>query len=111
MKKPWTERAPLPGSAFASRAEARQAVFDRYRGLPEAVVRGVFRRHGAEAPEVLGDGLTGEHYGAGLTERELRYFMEREWAVTAEDVLWRRSKCGLHMTAAQRARVAEALGR
>ncbi len=110
IKKAWTEQVPLPGSAFASRAEARQAVFDRYRELPEAVVHGVFRRHGAEAPEVLGDGMTGEHYGAGLTEREVRYLVEREWASSAEDVLWRRTKCGLHMGPAQQARVAEVLG-
>jgi glycerol-3-phosphate dehydrogenase len=55
--------------------------------------------------------VTGEHYGAGLTERELRYFVEHEWAASADDVLWRRSKCGLHMSEAQRARVAQALGR
>ena len=111
MKKSWTDGEALAGSDFASRSEARRAVFDRYRALPEAVVRGVFRRHGAQAGEVLGDGLTGEHYGAGLTERELRYLIEREWATSAEDVLWRRTKCGLHMSAAERARVAEVIGR
>ena len=111
LKKAWTDAAPLPGSAFASRSEAREEVFKRYRALPEAVVQGVFRRHGAEADAVLGDGAVGEYYGAGLTERELRYFMESEWAASAEDVLWRRTKCGLHMSAAQRARVAQAIGR
>jgi D-erythritol 1-phosphate dehydrogenase len=110
-KGAWTARDPLPGSDFASRAEARREVFDRYRALPEAVVRGVFRRHGAQAFAVLGDGVVGEHYGAGLTERELRYFVAQEWAASAEDVLWRRTKCGLQMSEAQRARVAEALGR
>ena len=107
----WTAREPLPGSAFPTRAEARRQVFERYRALPEAVVRGVFRRHGVLAVEVLGDGLIGEQYGAGLTERELRYLMDREWATSAEDVLWRRTKCGLHMSDAQRARVAEVVGR
>ncbi|HYX63917.1 MAG TPA: glycerol-3-phosphate dehydrogenase [Burkholderiales bacterium] len=111
MKKPWTDTVPLPGSGFVSRSEARREVFERYRGLPESVVHGVFRRHGVEANEVLGDGLVGEHYGAGLTERELRYFVEREWAASAEDVLWRRTKCGLHMSPLERARVAEAIGR
>jgi len=48
--------------------------------------------------------------GAGLTGREVRYFVEREWAQTAEDVLWRRSKAGLLMTQAQRERVAQLLG-
>ena len=52
----------------------------------------------------------GEDYGAGLRERELRYFVDREWASTAEDVLWRRTKCGLLMSEAQRQRVAQVLG-
>jgi glycerol-3-phosphate dehydrogenase len=110
-KGAWTARDPLPGSAFATRAEARRRVFERYRSLPEAVVRGVFRRHGVLAFDVLGDGLVGEHYGAGLTEREVRYFIDHEWATSAQDVLWRRTKCGLHMAEAQRRRVAEAIGR
>ena len=110
-KGAWTARDPLPGSAFPSREEARRQVFARYRSLPEAVVRGVFRRHGVLAFDVLGDGMAGEHYGAGLTERELRYFMNHEWAASAEDVLWRRTKCGLHMTEPQRRRVAEVIGR
>jgi glycerol-3-phosphate dehydrogenase len=46
-----------------------------------------------------------------LSERELRYFVDHEWARTAEDVLWRRTKCGLHMTEAQRQRVAQVVGR
>jgi glycerol-3-phosphate dehydrogenase len=75
------------------------------------VVEGVFRRHGTLASQVLGDGMVGEHYGAGLTEREVRYFIEREWAMSADDVLWRRSKTGLHLDPAQRARVAEVVGR
>jgi len=111
LKGPWTSRTPLPGSVFASREDARREVFSRYRALPVPVVEGAFKRHGALTPEVLGDGITGEHYGAGLTERELRYFVERECAGSADDVLWRRSKAGLHLDARQRARVAEAIGR
>jgi glycerol-3-phosphate dehydrogenase len=110
MKPAWTAASPLPGSDFASRAEAQREVFERYRSLPNAVVHGVFRRHGTQTPSVLGDGELGEHYGGGLTERELRHFLEHEWASSAEDVLWRRSKCGLHMTEAQRRRVAEVIG-
>ncbi len=111
MKGPWTVRSPLPGSNFSSREEAQRHVNARYRELPQSVLRGVFRRHGALAGEVLGDGEVGEHYGAGLTERELRYCLEREWARSAEDVLWRRTKCGLHMTEAERRRVEEVVGR
>jgi glycerol-3-phosphate dehydrogenase len=44
-----------------------------------------------------------------LYERELDYLVGREWAREPDDVLWRRTKCGLHMTAAERARVAECM--
>ena len=111
MTRPWTADAALPGSEFTSRIAAQQEVFARYRALPQPVVHGVFRRHGSETPSVLGDGRLGEDYGGGLTERELRYLLEHEWARTADDVLWRRTKCGLHMSPAQRRRVAEVIGR
>jgi len=111
MKGPWTSRAPLPGSEFEDRERAQSEFFLRYRGAPSEVLRGVFRRHGSRAAEVLGDGDFGEHYGAGLTERELRYFVQHEWARTPEDVLWRRTKAGLAMNDTQRARVAAAMAR
>jgi len=111
MSAAWTARSPLPGSAFASRGVAQAGFFERHPDLPRPWLRGIFRRHGALADEVVGDGSLGEHYGAGLTEREVRYFAEREWAHSAEDVLWRRSKCGLHLSEAQRGRVAQVMGR
>ena len=43
----------------------------------------------------------GEHFGHGLTERELRYLMAHEWAQSAEDVLWRRTKLGLRLSPAE----------
>ena len=49
----------------------------------------------------------GEHFGAALYEREARYLVEHEWARTAEDILWRRTKAGLHLTDAQKSRVAQ----
>jgi len=111
MKPSWTARAPLPGSDFTDREVAKQDFLKRYGGLPAAVLQGLFRRHGTLATQVLGDGSMGEHYGAGLTEREVAYLREREWARNADDVLWRRTKCGLHMTEAQRGRVAQVLAR
>ena len=111
LKGPWTARVALPGSEFSSREAAKRELWDRYRDVPPLVLQGVFRRHGAAAGEVLGDGRLGEHYGAGLTEREVAHFMEREWARSAEDVLWRRTKCGLHLSKAQCARVAQVVGR
>ncbi len=111
MRSAWTSHSTLPGSDFSNRDEAKKSIVERYRNLPEQVLQGVFRRHGTLAAQVLGDGTVGEHYGAGLTERELRYFLEREWAQSADDVLWRRTKAGLHLDERQRARVAEAIGR
>jgi glycerol-3-phosphate dehydrogenase len=113
MGPAWTDRVPLPGSDFggAPRVEARDAFFDSHRRIPESTLRPIFRRHGALAQAVVGDGELGEDFGAGLTERELRWFVEREWAASAEDVLWRRTKAGLLMSEAQRRRVAEVLGR
>jgi glycerol-3-phosphate dehydrogenase len=105
MRGPWTAAAALPGSDFSDRDDAFRALSARYpKTLPE-VLRGVFSRHGTLAPKVLGDGELGEHYGAGLTEREIRYFVEAEWARSVEDVLWRRTKAGLHLDATQQARL------
>ncbi len=112
LKQPWTDRVPLPGSDFGahSRVAARDAFFARYPRIPTVTLRALFRRHGARADEVVGDGALGEDFGAGLSERELRYFLEHEWAHTADDVLWRRTKCGVLMTEAQRHRVAQVVG-
>ena len=101
----WTASAALPGSDPAARNDAYGELRARYPKLPGEVLSGVLQRHGALASKVLGEGDVGENYGAGLTEREVRYFIDSEWARSAEDVLWRRSKAGLHLDARQRARV------
>jgi glycerol-3-phosphate dehydrogenase len=51
----------------------------------------------------LGD--LGMYFGADLYAREIDYFIEHEWARSAEDVLWRRTKAGLHLDAGRRAAV------
>jgi glycerol-3-phosphate dehydrogenase len=113
MKPAWTDRMPLSGSDFgdATRLEARDAFFASHPHIAESTLRPIFRRHGTHAQAVVGDGDLGEDFGAGLTERELRYCVDHEWAQTAEDVLWRRTKTGLLMTPGQRERVAQVLGR
>ena len=67
------------------------------------------RSYGTEAAAVLAGARTaadlGERFGWNLTEREVRWLMEREWARTAEDVLWRRSKLGLRLGAGEAARL------
>ena len=69
------------------------------------------RGYGTEAAAMLAGARTaadlGERFGWDLTEREVRWLMEREWALTAEDVLWRRTKLGLRLDAGEAARLEE----
>jgi D-erythritol 1-phosphate dehydrogenase len=112
MKPPWTRAAPLPGGDLPGRD--RNALFaalcGRYSQLPADLLLGFARRHGTRSRLILGDAVTmsdlGQDFGAGLTSREVDYLMAQEWAHDADDVLWRRTKCGLPMTAAQRDAVA-----
>jgi glycerol-3-phosphate dehydrogenase len=66
--------------------------------------------YGTRALNLLSDAKTmadlGEDFGAGLSRREVDYLVREEWARTAEDILWRRSKLGLHITAEGAARLA-----
>jgi len=111
MAGPWTSTEPLPGGDVGHFNAYRDAMHARYPELGRELVEGVVRRHGARAPKVLKDvrfpEALGKSFGAGLTQREVEYFVAEEWAATAEDVLWRRTKCGLHMTAAQREAIEE----
>ncbi|MCP6536524.1 glycerol-3-phosphate dehydrogenase, partial [Klebsiella pneumoniae] len=65
--------------------------------------RRLARAYGRRAWRLLGEAKSmadlGQAFGAGLTAREVDYLREVEWARTAEDVLWRRSKLGLRLTA------------
>jgi glycerol-3-phosphate dehydrogenase len=117
MKGEWTEREVLPGGDLppggivAWVAEMQR----RYPKLPPELVRGVARRHGSLAPKVLGSAKAladlGEDFGNGLTAAEIDYLVREEWALTVEDILWRRTKCGLGMSPADQARVAAYLAK
>jgi glycerol-3-phosphate dehydrogenase len=115
LGRPWTATAPLPGGDLggASFAELVRAYRGRYPQLDAGWLERLLRRHGTCAAEILGDARTeadlGKAFGGGLYARELGYLVEHEWAGDADDVLWRRTKCGLHMTDAQRRRVADFL--
>jgi glycerol-3-phosphate dehydrogenase len=78
-------------------------------------MRRLIRAYGTRIGAVLGDatsgGDLGRVLGADLTEAELRYLMRNEWARTAEDVVWRRSKLGLRMTPAEIVGVDDAMRR
>ncbi|WP_448151249.1 glycerol-3-phosphate dehydrogenase [Labrys miyagiensis] len=103
--KPWTADAPLPGGdmpaadleAFIRRLHADKPF------LPPALARRLARAYGTRATRFLGKASSladlGRDFGLGLSQAEIDYLVEEEWAITSEDILWRRSKLGLHLPA------------
>jgi glycerol-3-phosphate dehydrogenase len=103
---PWTKHAPLPGGDLpGGLAPYVHGLLHRYPALPGPLLDPLARRHGALCTRVLGEARVpadlGEHFGAHLYAREVQYFIDREWAHNGEDVLWRRTKAGLHLTQEQ----------
>ncbi|MEP9371909.1 glycerol-3-phosphate dehydrogenase [Mesorhizobium sp. KR1-2] len=111
--KPWTAGAPLPGGDFFDTGFEGQVekLTHAYPFLDAAHARRLTRLYGTCAFALLGEASSaadlGRNFGADLYEAEVRYLMEQEWAETAEDVLWRRTKLGLHMSPIQRQVLAE----
>ncbi len=108
-RRPWTQHAHLPGGDlgahgvdFASFCAALQA---RHADRPAALVTRLARAYGSAAEALLA-ATPGEEVAPGLFASELRHLVSQEWACTADDVLWRRSKLGLHFTPAEREAVA-----
>ena len=105
LKPAWTARVPLPGGNFPLADKARLAE-DLRRAhpflTPEWAAR-LVRAYGTDAALILGDATSpealGRHFGATLTEAEVRWLMAHEYARHAADVVWRRSKLGLRMSA------------
>ena len=107
--KDWTAAAPLPGG------DIENADFDtfleglevKYSWMDKLVLRRMARAYGTYIHAVI-DGATsqrgmGKNFGGGLTRKEIDYLVKNEWARSADDVMWRRTKCGLHMSKAQQA--------
>ncbi len=106
-KRPWTAGVPLPGGDFPVDG-VDQLVGDlkaRFSFLSDVWANRLVRAYGTEAAEVLGSASTaedlGREFGATLTETEVIWLMTREFARTAEDVVWRRNKLGLRLSAAE----------
>ena len=100
----WTAEVPLPGGDFA---------VDGFEGLVSQLARDfpfldpfwsrrLVRAYGTDARSILGDATSaedlGEGFGATITAAELHWLIKKEYARTAEDVVWRRSKLGLRLT-------------
>lgn len=106
---PWTAHSPLPGGDFP---EADFRAFldfktEEYPWLPSALLYRYARAYGTRMDRFLSNAsnLTdlGENFGAGLYEAEIVYLVRYEFAQEAEDILWRRTKLGLHMNDTERA--------
>lgn len=96
----WTASAPLPGGDFSDFDAALADFRARHASLPAASARRLFYAYGTRAERIAraqGRAGMGADLGGGLTEAEIDYLVNEEWAVTAEDILWRRSKLGLHV--------------
>jgi glycerol-3-phosphate dehydrogenase len=119
-KTHWTEKASLPGGDFSGWIGAPQRPdtdFDRFLGevckrypwLDEPHARRLSRAYGSRIDQVLppSPAEMGAQVAPGLYETELAYLQSREWATCSEDVLWRRSKLGLHYALQQREAVAD----
>jgi glycerol-3-phosphate dehydrogenase len=111
----WTGRNPLPGGDFPTDGFATllQAMHARYPFVATPTMRRLVRAYGTCTAELLGDAASmadlGRLFGADLTEAELHYLVRREWARTAADIVWRRSKLGLRLTKQQIADIDTAL--
>lgn len=111
--KPWTAKSVLPGGDFFETGFEAQVkkLKASYGFLELAHARRLTRLYGTRAATLLGLAKSvadlGQRFGPDLYEAEVRYLVEHEWAVTAEDVLWRRTKRGLVLSNEETARLDE----
>lgn len=108
MKPAWTAHAHLPGGDLQGQSVRQYAatLAQQHPDIPPPILRALVSRHGNTTPTVISDAQSvadlGYHFGHTLYEREVNYLLRYEWARTAEDVMWRRSKCGLHLNPQQK---------
>ena len=112
----WTAGEPLPGGDFPRDGQG-ELIAELQRDHPflsQRDARRIGRAYGTRAGRWLGRASRwedlGRAFGAGLSEAEVDYLRREEWARTAEDVLWRRTKLGLHMSAAEQAGLRDWMG-
>jgi glycerol-3-phosphate dehydrogenase len=110
-KRAWTAASKLPGGEFAAGGVDRLVddMIVRWPFLSQAHARRLARAYGLRCERFLGEAQSldqlGPRFAGDLTGAELRYLVEHEWAQSADDVLWRRSKLGLKASAQDRAAI------
>jgi glycerol-3-phosphate dehydrogenase len=113
MTESSTRTEALPGGDIDSLGNVAQKAMNAHPGLPVDYLLRLASRHGSRIAQVLAGARSmaelGEAFGSGatlLSEREIDYCIQQEWARMPDDILWRRTKCGLHMEAVERERAA-----
>lgn len=101
MGQEWTKDALLPGGNFSNRDSLERQIAGQYPWLNSATIKRWVRAYGTHVTYFL-EGKScyddlGQCFGHDLYQAEVDHMIEHEWAVTAEDVLWRRSKLGLEL--------------
>lgn len=103
---PWTKDAPIPGGDFESQDSLLQKLEVANPFLPISLLKRYVRTYGTHSYLILQDVFSlddmGENFGAGLFAQEINYLVKSEWAMTADDILWRRTKMGLRLTPIQK---------
>ncbi|MCB1502682.1 MAG: glycerol-3-phosphate dehydrogenase [Bauldia sp.] len=116
MGDKWTAGAALPGGLFPvdGLADLSRALRAGYPFLAQSHAARLAAAYGTRAQTIVSGARRmedlGRLFGADLTEAEVRYLMAEEWAETADDILWRRSKLGLRLNAEEAADLAAWLG-
>ncbi|MGB1173487.1 MAG: glycerol-3-phosphate dehydrogenase [Marinobacterium sp.] len=105
-KAPWTKTATMPGGDFDDHQSLNRELQSRYPWLTEDVRKRYVRTYGTFTHNLL-EGVNsidsmGQHFGGTLYACEVNYLIQNEWAMTAEDVLWRRTKQGLRINLEQK---------
>jgi glycerol-3-phosphate dehydrogenase len=109
----WTAAAPLTGGDMAGGDFERflHALRGKYPWLASATVVRMAQAYGTRAERILNDARgtrdLGRDFGDGLFQAEIDYLIDHEFALTAEDILWRRSKLGLHLSPVEHVRVSD----
>ncbi|MDO8954168.1 MAG: glycerol-3-phosphate dehydrogenase [Gammaproteobacteria bacterium] len=105
MGPAWTDSDPLPGSDFKDYQSFRLALRQTYPWLHTTMLNRLSMAYGTRCYDLLKNVNSvkdlGLHFGADLYEREVKFLLKTEWAKTSDDIIWRRSKLGLFLSASE----------
>lgn len=112
-KPSWTHEDPLPGGDIEDLDTLMAEYKAQYPWLPDEMLERFKHHYGTNIDMILGNAASledlGEHYGEGIYEAEIEYLINNEFALTAEDILMRRTKLALHLSKTTKAKIEKAV--